>query len=167
MVKKILGYFIIVGALLVGLLSLYRSFLKPSNMIVIKGKVIDKKISYFTSYGSGRHYSLIFKIEGRSDKIAINLGTKREAEKDSTIYLIDTLKTYEFFVDPTVPIRNKVKTGITRIEYNGQIIYQTYNNLNFYGGLFISLLSLAGLIIIIYKAKQKKASNKRFGVMAA
>ncbi len=156
MFKKIIIYLLLIFSLVIGLLSLYRASLKSSDMTIVNGRVTNKIISYYTSYHTGRHYSLIFTLRDRQNKIAINLGTENEAREDATFYLIDTSKLYKFFIDPTIPVVNGVQTGITRIDYNDQTIFKSSNNLNLYGGLCISLLSIAGLILIKYK---KTATN--------
>jgi len=50
MFKKIIAYLLLISALLVGLLSLYRVSLKSSDMTIVNGKVTEKEISYYTSY---------------------------------------------------------------------------------------------------------------------
>jgi hypothetical protein len=154
-IRRIFVLIFIICALLVGLLSIYRATLRASDLNIINGKVIDKKIEYFTSFRSGRHYCLTFQLANRQDKIAINLGTKSQAEKDSAFYLIDTGKTYKFYLDPTVPTKNSENWGIDRIDYNGIQVYKTSNKLNLYGGTFISVLSLVG-IFILFKHKRKE-----------
>jgi hypothetical protein len=156
MFKTIVAYILFICGFLVGLLSIYRASLKVSDLTIVKGKVIEKRISI--SYGKGRHYSLNFKLEGRQDEIAINLGTKREAGKDITIYKVDTGKTYEFYLDPTVPTQNSVNSGICKIDYNGKEIFKASNKLNVYGGAFVSILSLA-LIVLLYKHNKKNNRN--------
>ncbi len=153
-IKKIIVLIFLTSALLVGLLSVYRATLKTTDLTVINDKVIKKKISYFKSAKSGRHYFLAFKLANRQEEIAINLGTRSQAGKDSAFYLIDTGKTYKFYLDPTVPTQNGVNWGIDKIDYNSNEIYKTSNKLNLYGGTFISLLSLAGIIIVL-KFKKK------------
>jgi hypothetical protein len=154
--KKVFALIVISCASLVGLLSIYRATLKPSNLKVVTGKVLDKKIEYFTSYGSGRHYCLAFHVTNIQDKIAVNLGTKKQAENDSTFYLIDIGKTYKFYLDPTVPTTRTGNWGIRRIDYNDVQVYQASNKLNLFGGIIISLMSLAGIIILL---KYKKDQN--------
>lgn len=136
-------------ALLVGLLSIYRGTLKTKDLTIIIGKVLDKKILYSTSAKSGRHYSLTFSLDNRQEKIAINLGTKSQSDKDSAFYLIDIGKSYQFYLDPTIPTQNGVNCGISKIDYNGIEVYKTSNKLNLYGGIFISILSLAAIIAVI------------------
>ena len=156
--KKIFVLILCSFSLLVGLVSIYRATLKTSDLTIIVDKVIDKKIFYFTSLKSGRHYCLAFELANRQNKIAINLGTKSEAGKDSAFFLIDTGKTYKFYMDPTVPTTDRGNWGIKRIDYNDTEIYETSNKLNLYGGTFISLLSLTGIILII-KFKKTAANN--------
>lgn len=136
--------------------SIYRATLKAPDMTTIIGKVTEKNILYFTSK-TGRTYCLAFKLNNRKDKIAINLGTESQAQKDSTFYLIDTGKTYKFYLDPTVLTDDGTNWGITQIDYNGYRIYKTSNKLNLYGGLFTGLISLIVFIIII---KFKKKENR-------
>ena len=157
MFKTIVFYILCGSAFFVGMLSIYRSSSKVSDLSVLRGKVIGKRISFIKSHRTGRNYSLNFKLEGKLDEIAINLGTKREAEKDSTIYKVDTGKIYVFYLDPTVPTQNSVNWGICRVDYNGRQIFQASNKLNLYGGILISVLSLI-LIVLFYKHNQKKNS---------
>ena len=82
-IRKIIGLIFISVSLLGGILSIYRATLKTSQLTIINGKVIDKKIEYSTSLKGGRDYYLAFHLSNRQDKIAINLGTKRQAEKTS------------------------------------------------------------------------------------
>jgi hypothetical protein len=156
MFKTIVAYILFICGFLVGLLSIYRASLKVPNLTIVKGKVIEKRISI--SYGKGRHYSLNFKLEGKHNEIAINLGTKPAVEHDSTIYKVDTGKTYVFYLDPTVLTQNSVNWGICKIDYNGQEIFKASNKLNLYGGAFVTILSLT-LIVLLYKHNQKQNRN--------
>lgn len=157
---KIISLTIVIAAFLAGLLSIYRATLKTTDMIVIAGKVISKKISYFKSIRSGRHYSVAFELANRAGKIAINLGTKNEAANDSAFYLIDTGKVYTFYLDPTVPTQNGVNKGIYQIDYNNKEVYRRSNNFNLYGGIIITLVSLVGIIFLVkFKKKEKKTTG--------
>lgn len=156
--KRVFAFIIISFTFLLGLLSLYRATLKVSSLEIITAKVLEKRIEYFTSYQSGRHYCLAFRLANIQDKIAINLGTKRQAENDSTFYLIDTGKAYKFYLDPTVPATKRGNWGIRRIDYNDVPIYKASEKLDLYGGSIITLISLAGLVILI---KYKKKENGR------
>ena len=153
-IKKIIGLFIFSLSLLLGLLSIYRATLKTSQLTMITGKVISKKINYERGARGGLDYYLAFQLADWRDKIAINLGTKSQAEEDPAFHLIDTGKVYTFFMDPTVPTINGENWGIDKIDYNNIEIYKTSNNLNLYGGTFLSILSLV-LIILMLKHKEK------------
>src|SRR6185312_14719165 len=98
-------------------------------------------IAYLKGITNGRHYYLAFQLENRPDKIAINLGTQSQADKDSAFYLVDTGKIYTFYLDPTVPTQNGINWGIDKIDYDGHEVYQASNKLKFYGGAFLSFLS--------------------------
>jgi hypothetical protein len=137
---------------------IYRAALKTSDLTIISGEVLGKKIEYSKSYVSGRHYYLAIRIANRQDTIAINLGTKSQVDKDSAFYLIDIGKTYKFYLDPTVPTTHGVNWGIYRVVYNDVEVYKTSNNLNLYGGSVISIASLIGMIIIL-KFKKKKPGS--------
>ena len=156
---KLIAIILLTCALLVGILSIYRATLKTSDLTGFTGKVLTKQITYSTSIKSGRHYSLKFQLENRQDLIAINLGTESQAEKDSAIYLIDTGKTYKFYLDPTVPMSNGVICGIKQVDLNNVRIYKTSNSLDLYGGTFISLLSFVGLLIIIFYKKKNSRQH--------
>ena len=163
-IKKVTVLILLTATLLVGLLSVYRATLKTTDLTVVIDKVIDKKIEYFTSLKSGRHYCLAFRLAKRQDRIAINLETKSHAYKDSVFYIIDTGKTYKFYLDPTVPTRNGINWGINKIDYDEHVVYETSNKLNLYGGTFISLLSLAGIVVILKFKKRENYSYTYQGI---
>ena len=153
-IKKIIGLFIFSLALLLGLLSIYRATIKTSQLTIVKGKVIHKKIEKYKHFRGGTNYCLAFRLANREDKIAINLGTKSQAEKDPAVHLIDTGKAYEFYLDPTVPTIDGENWGIDKIDYNNVEIYKTSNELNLYAGTFLSILSIV-LIVMMLKHKEK------------
>ncbi len=153
-ITKIIVLLFLVVSLLVGLLSIFRATIPTSSLTVISDKVIDKKILYFISAKSGRHYCLAFQLEKRQGKIAINLGTKSQADKDSAFYLIDIGKTYTFYLDPTIPTSDGINWGIDKIDYNSKEVYKKSNKLNLYGGTSISLLCLAGIIVVLKSKKR-------------
>jgi hypothetical protein len=157
MFEKIQRVFIIIlltFVFFIGLLSVYRATLKTKALTVLVGKVVNKKILYFKGVKSGRHYCLAFELANKQDKIAINLGTKGQAEKDSAIFLIDTGKEYEFDLDPTVPTDNGINWGIDKVDYNNKEVYKKSNKLNLYLGIFISLISLTGIFMILKIKKE-------------
>ncbi|MDB5231287.1 MAG: hypothetical protein JWN76_2092 [Chitinophagaceae bacterium] len=156
MIPRIIGYTAFVLALLTGLLSLYRASLKTSDLTVIKGKVKSKNIFFYNSRGA--RYRLSFDIEGRKEPLALNLGGRRDSQKDSTIYKVDTGKIYTFFLDPTVP-HGKKSCPVSRIEYNGKLVYQSSNKLNIWGGSIITLMSLAAIILVYRNPPKNKGST--------
>jgi hypothetical protein len=160
MFEKIQKVFIIIlltGIFLVGLLCVYRATLTTKNMTVVVDKVINKKILYFTSVKGGRHYCLAFKLANKQNKIAINLGTKSQADNDSAFYFIDTGKVYKFYLDPTVPTDNGINWGIHQIDFDNKEVYKKPTKLDLFLGILISLISLTGIILIL-KSKKKNSS---------
>jgi hypothetical protein len=142
----------------VGLLSIFRATLQKPDLYLITGKVTGKRIVSFSSYRSGTHYGIALLLAGHTDMIAINAGSENEEERKHVFNLIDTGKAYQFYMDPTIPTTNRINWGIDEIDYNNREVYITSNKLNLYGGTFISILSLAGIVgITKYKKKQQES----------
>lgn len=77
----------------VGVLNIIRANVKPSDLITIQDKVLDKKIAYTTTLKGKRSYHLEFKLENTSERIAVSYDSKNQAYSDSTLYLVDIGKT--------------------------------------------------------------------------
>ena len=124
-------------------------------MIVIESMVINKKIESTTTSKGDRRYSLIFTIDQSFKRIGLLLGTKEQAAKNEIINLIDTSKFYKFYIDPTITINNGIQLGIRQIDDNGKIIFKESNTFNLLGGIFFTLMSIVGLLIV-YKFKRRQ-----------
>src|SRR4030095_2721751 len=157
-IARIVAWIYLPSSFFLGLLMIYRAKLKTSNLSIIIGEVIDKRIESSTSFGSDRTHCLAIKLANNEHKIAINLGTKRQASKDSAFNLIEIGKTYKFYLDPTVPPTNGINWGICRVDYNDAAVYETSNKLNLYGGTLISIASLIGMIVILKFKKKENGS---------
>jgi hypothetical protein len=156
MIRIIVGYTLVASFCFLGLLNLYRANLKRTDMTIINGKVVGKHFSFI--YSKGRMYYLGFDIEGEHEMIAINLGgTKSDADKDSPTNLIDTGKTYKFYIDPTVPMSNNMNLGIRRIDFNDKEIFTASNSLNRNGGAFLCIVGLLGFYVVYNRKKWQKS----------
>ena len=162
MFKKIFAFLVIMVTFSIGLLLLYRASLEPSDMTIVDGKVINKKIVSSRRPRNKPRYSLALQIDGREERLGIFLGTKAQAEKDSTIYLINISKTYTFYLDPTIRISNGLNNAIRRIDSNGRTIFLASNAFNLYCGLSLSLLSIIAAIIIYAFLSSIDKCNTRF-----
>ena len=117
--------------------------------------VINKKIESTTTSKGDRRYSLIFTIDQSFKRIGWLLGTKEQAAKNEIINFIDTSKVYKFYIDPTITINNGIQLGIRQIDDNGKIIFKESNTFNLLGGIFFTLMSIVGLLIV-YKFKRRQ-----------
>ena len=138
----------------IGLLGLFRANLDVSKMRIIEGRVVEKKINYIQL--RGRTYFLEFRLQDKEERIAINLGSKNHANKDSAFFLIYTDVNYKFYLDPTVPTTRGVNPGIRRIDFGTKKIYQTSNKSDLYGGGSLCILGLVFLFLIYFNRHKIK-----------
>ena len=143
---------------LVGLFLIHRGTVDKSKMTALTGKVLSKDITSIHSFKGGQHYFLVFRLENFPNKIAINYATESQAKSDSAINLVDTGKTYTFYLDQTYPTNNNQNNGIDIIERDGLEIYKSSNKANLYGGIFFIALGLI-LFFLIIKSKKKENSS--------
>lgn len=134
--------------LVLAILLLYRSSISWSDMTILNGKVINKRISKETSLQGNTHYSLVFTIENGKRPISLFLGSTKSSKKNKIVRLIDTGKFYKFYLDPTIISLNGIQSGIRRIDDNGKLIFIESNNFNFFGGLSFMFFSIFGFGII-------------------
>ena len=133
----------------IGVLNIVRATVETSDLTVIKDKVLDKKIGFATSLKGKRSYHLEFKLENIRERIAISYVSKKQAYSDSTLYLVDTGKTYKFYLDKTFPTSNGLNCGINKIEFNNIELFSKSHKLELYVGIFFILLSIGlGFITI-------------------
>jgi hypothetical protein len=154
-IAKIIAVALFAYAFFIGVLSIYRATLTPAAMMIITGKVTDKKI-YFNGGTKGGAYYLAFKLEGRQNFIALRLNGqhRQDAENDSIGHLIDTGKIYTFYIDKTYPAQNDVNPGIQKIDYGGMQVFRASNTMNLYGGILICLVSVTAAILVL-KTKRR------------
>ena len=152
-----LFFFLAIG-FSVGVLTIIRASVKTSDLAVIEDKVIGKKIAYSTSLKGNRSYHLEFQLENTPERIAISFLSKNQAYKDSTIYLIDTGKTYKFYLDKTFPTSEGVNNGIDKIEFNNVEVFNKPHKFELYVGLFFILLSIGLGFVSIKFGKWKDIS---------
>ncbi len=136
-----------------GIMLIHRGSLNISQMNKIEGTVFSKEQGVKYGYRSAAYY-LSFGIKEMPVHLAISYVSKSAIYSDSTFNLIDTGKTYTFYVDPTFPIADNRIMGIAEINYNGKIIYERSKKINLYAGVFFCLLSVTGGIVI-YKYRNK------------
>jgi hypothetical protein len=153
-----LTFFLSIG-FFTGVLNISRANVKKSNLAIIEGKVIDKKIAFSTSLKGGRSYQLEFQLQNTPERIAISFPSKNQAYADSTINLIDTGKTYKFYLDKTFPTSNGLNCGIDKIEFNNVEIFSKSHKLEMYGGIFFILLSIGFGFVSIKFGKWKNLNT--------
>lgn len=153
--RKIFGLIFLIIPVLIGLFMIHRETIKKSDMAVLTGKVLSKNIISIYSFKGGRHYFLIFEIENQQNKIAINYPTESQAKNDSAYNLVDTGRTYKFYLDPSYPTKDSFNCGIDVIDYEGVEIYRASTTANLYAGVFFILLGfISSYAIVKYKSKK-------------
>lgn len=150
--------FFLLISLYVGILIIIRANVKTSDMRVIQDKVIDKKIAYSTSLKGNRSYHLEFQLKNTQERIAVSYISKNQAYSDSPLYLIDTGKTYKFYLDKTFSTSNGLNCGIEKIEFNNAEIFSKSHKFEFYGGVFFIFLPF-GLAFLSLKFGKWKDMN--------
>ncbi len=140
-----------------GVLNINRATINKSELAVIEGKVVEKKISRSKSL-KYRSYHLEFQLANRQTKIGIAFTSKKQAYTDSTYYLIDTGKTYKFYLDKTFPTSDGLNNGIDKIEFNNVEVFNKSHKFELYGGVFFILLSI-GLGFVSIKFGKWKDIN--------
>lgn len=156
--RIILLAFLLSGSFFVGVLDIIRANEKTSDLLIIQDKVLDKKIAYTTSLKGRQSYHLEFKLENTPERIAVSYISKNQAYSDSTLYLIDTGKTYKFYLDKTFPTSNGLNCGIDKIEFNNVEVFSKPHKFELYGGVFFILLPI-GLAFLSLKFGKWKDMN--------
>lgn len=128
---------------------LYRYSLKSDDLLEIEGVLLSKKIEAISSYKGNSRYGLVFELEDVEEKYGIYLGTAGQIENNNDlIRLIDTGKTYKLLVDPTVSSRNEIKLAVREIYLNGKQIFKESNRFELFFGIFLTLLSIIGFVLV-------------------
>lgn len=166
---RILGLlFFISAGLWAGRLALVRAIVSKSDLRIVEGKVVSKRVYYSPSgrTNQGRTYHVEFELENRQERLAINFPTNKQAYQDSTIYKVDTGKIYKFYLDKSYPtFLNKphatpyyLNTGIDIIEDNSGEIFSKTHNFELGVGIFFILLSIGLTFYAIRYGKWKNGS---------
>ena len=166
---RILGILFCISALLwAGRLALVRAIVSKSDLRIVEGKVVNKRVYYSPSgrTNQGRTYHVEFELQNRQERLAINFPTNRQAYQDSTIYKVDTGKIYKFYLDKSYPtFLNKphatpyyLNTGIDIIEDNNGEIFSKTHNFELGAGIFFILLSIGLTFYAIRYGKWKNGS---------
>ena len=160
--------FCISAALWAGRLGIVRAIVSKSDLRIVEGKVVSKRVYYSPSgrTNQGRTYHIEFELENRQERIAINFPTNKQAYQDSTLYKIDTGKVYKFYLDKTYPtFLNKtagpsyyLNTGIDLIENNSGVIFSKSHNFELGAGIFFILLSVGISFFAVKYGKWKNGS---------
>lgn len=168
--SKIIRFLAILLSISAGLwaahLCITRALVNKSDLKVIKGKVISKRIYYSPSgrLHQGRNYHVEFELENLHERIAISFPTKKQVYQDSTLYRIDTGKIYTFYLDKSYPtFFNKpqetpyyyLNDGIDIIEDNNKEIFSKSHHFELGGGIFFILLSITLAFVAIKYGKWK------------
>lgn len=127
---------------------MYRGYLGTESLKKIEARVLAKKVELVSEYNQTGRYGLTFIVENYSDKLGVYFGTKEQSENNELLRLIDTIRTFTFFIDPTVLADNGINLGVREIKYNDKSIYKESGNYSFIIGLFFTVLCSAGLIIV-------------------
>jgi hypothetical protein len=155
MFKRIVIYFICLICLSVGIMSLYRSSLTLKDMDVIKGLLLEKEMVLIHTGATSSNYTLVLAIQDLDYKLGISYSSYDDAHGDSTMRLLDTMKTYTFYVDPTIPVSRTVRCGIYKIEdSSGKQLYLESQKYNFWLGIGAILASI--FFYTLYKIGLKK-----------
>jgi hypothetical protein len=159
--KKGAVYLVMLAMLFCGLLLLYRYSLASNDLTRIDGRILSKKREVVSSRKGSSRYGLIFEIENAEDKYGIYIGTANHIENTNDLFrLIDTGKNYTLLVDPSVSSSNGVKLGIREIYFNGERIFKASQRFDLFLGSFITILSLAGLILVV-RADRKRVNKMK------
>lgn len=153
--QRFTTYTILILILGAGLMLMYRGCLGTESLKKIEARVLAKKVELVSEHNQTGRYGLTFFIENYSDKLGVYVGTKDQSENNELLRLIDTIRIYTFFIDPTVTADNGINLGVREIKLNDTSIYKESGNLSFIVGLFFTVLSSAGLIIV-HKFRRRK-----------
>ena len=166
---RILGIlFCISAAIWAGRLGIVRAIVNKSDLRIVEGKVVSKRIYYSPSgrTNQGRTYHVEFELENMQERIAINFPTNRQAYQDSTLYKVDSGKIYKFYLDKSYPtFLNKphgtpyyLNTGIDIIEHNSGEIFSKSHSFELGAGIFFILLSTVVTFFAVKYGKWKNGS---------
>ena len=160
--------FCISAGLWAGRLSITRAIVSKSDLRIVEGKVVGKRVYYSPSgrTNQDRAYHIEFELEEKHERIAINFPTNRQAYHDSIIYKVDTGKIYKFYLDKSYPtFLNKtaespyyLNKGIDIIEDSGGEIFSKSHNFELGAGIFFVLLSAGLTFVAIKYGKWKNGS---------
>jgi hypothetical protein len=117
-------------------------------MTILDGQVLKKEVVKETSLKGNTHYSLVFTIHNKQNRISLFLGPNKKSTDKEIAALIVPGETYKFYIDPTVTKDGDVQGGIRRIDENGKVIFKESNAFNIYGGISFVLISIVGLVIL-------------------
>ncbi len=140
-----------------GLLSLYRAYMKSTDFTKIEVKIVEKKIEPVSTYKGSPRYGMTFKTENSATKFGIYIGTNSRPSDNNLFNVIDTTKTYRFFIDPTVSTANGINLGVREIYFNGKRIFKESQKLELFLGIAFTLLGAGGLFIITKFRRPGKA----------
>ena len=166
---RIIGImFCVTMAIFAGQLGIRRAIVSKSELRVVEGKVISKRIYYSPSgrTNQGRNYHVEFELENMQERIAINFPTNIQAYQDSTFYKIDTGKIYKFYLDKTYPTflntaagtQYYLNKGIDLIEDSSGEIFSKSHKFELCAGIFFILLSIGVVFFVIRYGKWNNSS---------
>lgn len=133
---------------------IYRGMLAESDFKTITSELVSSTVE--RGFGNqGRNYAILFDIQGQSQTYGMSAGTEEQADKKHKSLALTKGMVYTFYIDPTVLGGNGTNLGVTRIERDGETVYQQSRGFQIIGGAIFIFMGLIGAGLMYLLAKKK------------
>ncbi|HTC01219.1 MAG TPA: hypothetical protein VK705_11115 [Ferruginibacter sp.] len=114
----------------------------------VTGTIISKEIHESHSLKGHASFAISIQTDMLPYRLGIQEGTsRRDAYDDSMNTILENGKIYTFYINPTYPIIDGVIDRVSRVDYNGRILYRHPEVFNI---IFSCAMILVGLFAIIF-----------------